>query len=165
MVIANIVNFVNNNITGGGKLFVTVVNVFGKWIGDFVGPGQKKETLPAASETASQSGIGGVSQSGSSSSGSSDSGGTGSQSGNTSVVTSTKPILRSTIGSYVLGARSVNDIATSDSSPSVNSVAGNKAVKINLAWLVMAIPLALPLFIIVRRKISALQHERQINVS
>lgn len=42
-IIANIVNFVNNNIVGGGKLFVAVVNVFGSWLGDFVGPGQSKE--------------------------------------------------------------------------------------------------------------------------
>ena len=46
-VIANIVNFVNNNISGGGKLFVTVVNVFGSWLGDFVGPGQKKAPTQA----------------------------------------------------------------------------------------------------------------------
>jgi len=46
-IIANIVNFVNNNITGGGKLFVTVVNVFGSWLGDFVTPGHKKEIAQA----------------------------------------------------------------------------------------------------------------------
>ena len=43
-IVANIVNFVNNNITGGGKLFVTVVNVFGSWAGDFLTPGSQKET-------------------------------------------------------------------------------------------------------------------------
>lgn len=42
-IVANMVNFVNNNITGNGKLVVTVVNVFGSWLGDFVTPGQKKE--------------------------------------------------------------------------------------------------------------------------
>lgn len=41
-IIANIVNFANNNIKKGGKLFVTIVNVFGDWIGNFVGPGQAK---------------------------------------------------------------------------------------------------------------------------
>lgn len=40
--IANLVNFVNNNISGNGKLIVTVVNVFGSWVGDFVTPGSKK---------------------------------------------------------------------------------------------------------------------------
>lgn len=47
-IIANLVNFVNNNITGNGKLFVTVVNVFGSWMGDLVTPGQKKEETAAA---------------------------------------------------------------------------------------------------------------------
>lgn len=42
-IIANLVNFVNNNIVGNGKVFVTVVNVFGSWLGDFVSPGQTKE--------------------------------------------------------------------------------------------------------------------------
>ena len=41
-IIANLVNFVNNNIVGNGKLVVTVVNVFGSWLGDFVTPGQTK---------------------------------------------------------------------------------------------------------------------------
>ena len=48
-IVANLVNFVNNNITGGGKLVVTVVNVFGSWLGDFVSPGQKKEKKELAS--------------------------------------------------------------------------------------------------------------------
>jgi hypothetical protein len=48
-IIANVVNFVNNNIAHGGKVFITVVNVFGSWIGDFVTPGQEKN-LAAATE-------------------------------------------------------------------------------------------------------------------
>jgi hypothetical protein len=43
-IVANIVNFVNNNITGGGKLVVTVINVFGSWLGDFVAPGQQQRS-------------------------------------------------------------------------------------------------------------------------
>lgn len=50
-IVANLVNFVNNNITGNGKLVVTVVNVFGSWIGDFVTPGQKKENKIAQNST------------------------------------------------------------------------------------------------------------------
>lgn len=42
-IVANLVNFVNNNISGNGKLFVTVINVFGSWMGDFVAPGQAQE--------------------------------------------------------------------------------------------------------------------------
>lgn len=45
-IIANIVNFVNNNIINKGKLIVTVVNVFGSWIGNFITPGQQKQTIP-----------------------------------------------------------------------------------------------------------------------
>ncbi len=48
-VVANMVNFVNNNISGKGKLFVTVINVFGTWVGDFVSPGTKKDNLAQGS--------------------------------------------------------------------------------------------------------------------
>ncbi len=61
-IIANIVNFVNNNIVGGGRLFVTVVNVFGSWVGDFVGPGFKKEVKDAASNQNDVNGVGGMSE-------------------------------------------------------------------------------------------------------
>lgn len=47
-IVANLVNFVNNNIMGNGKLVVSVVNVFGNWFGDFVTPGQKKQNKPTA---------------------------------------------------------------------------------------------------------------------
>lgn len=43
-IVANIVNFVNNNIVGDGTLVVTVINVFGSWVGDFVSPGQEKQS-------------------------------------------------------------------------------------------------------------------------
>lgn len=49
-VIANIINFVNNNITGKGKLVVTFVNVFGSWVGDLVTPGQKKDHSQQSSQ-------------------------------------------------------------------------------------------------------------------
>ena len=52
-IVANMVNFVNNNISGGGKLVVTVVNVFGSWLGDFISPGQKKSSS-AKSDLASE---------------------------------------------------------------------------------------------------------------
>lgn len=42
-IVANVVNFVNNNIASGGKVTVTMVNVFGSWIGDFVGPDSQKQ--------------------------------------------------------------------------------------------------------------------------
>ena len=52
-IIANLVNFVNNNVKGGGNLVVTVVNVFGSWVGDFVTPGQKKENKTTQQQSAS----------------------------------------------------------------------------------------------------------------
>ena len=55
-IVANIVNFVNNNITGGGTLYVLVVNVFGSWLGDFVGPGQEKQNETYAQAVGGPSG-------------------------------------------------------------------------------------------------------------
>lgn len=43
-IIANIINFVNSNISSDSKLIVTVVNVFGSWVGNFLPPGYEKET-------------------------------------------------------------------------------------------------------------------------
>ncbi|HBC72811.1 TPA: hypothetical protein DCZ90_03305 [Candidatus Amesbacteria bacterium] len=56
-IIANLVNFVNNNITGGGRLVVSVVNVFGSWLGDFVTSGQKKTPNPDLPVTAQSENI------------------------------------------------------------------------------------------------------------
>jgi outer membrane biosynthesis protein TonB len=79
-VIANIINFVNTNIVGTGNLFVTVVNVFGSWLGNFIGPGYTKEASGSGSQPTSQQEVGGASMvsnsessSSQSSSGSSDS--------------------------------------------------------------------------------------------
>lgn len=58
-IIANLVNFVNNNVTGGGKLYVNVVNVFGSWMGDFVTPGQTKQPKPAPASSDNTAHVGG----------------------------------------------------------------------------------------------------------
>ncbi|MBI4136607.1 hypothetical protein HY469_00940 [Candidatus Roizmanbacteria bacterium] len=50
-IVANIVNFVNNNIVGDGTLFVTVVNVFGSWTGNFKTPWAEGETQELAQNT------------------------------------------------------------------------------------------------------------------
>lgn len=51
-VVASIVNFVNNNIVGSGRLFVNVINVFGSWLGNFIAPGYQEENSsnPLASD-------------------------------------------------------------------------------------------------------------------
>ncbi len=54
-IVANLVNFVNNNISGG-KLVVTMVNVFGSWFGDFVGPGQTKQVKANGTQDPAQGG-------------------------------------------------------------------------------------------------------------
>ena len=41
----------NNNISGDGTLYITVVNVFGSWVGDFVSPGYEKEPETLAHES------------------------------------------------------------------------------------------------------------------
>lgn len=49
-IIANMINFVNNNIVGGGVLRVLFINVFGSWTGDLVPPGQKKQAKNESSK-------------------------------------------------------------------------------------------------------------------
>lgn len=53
-ILATVVNFVNTNIMGGGRLFVTVVNVFGSWLGNFRGPGVEAEETEVADQGAPQ---------------------------------------------------------------------------------------------------------------
>lgn len=46
-IIANIINFVNNNVRSDGRILVTIINVFGDWVGNFLPPGiQKEEEIP-----------------------------------------------------------------------------------------------------------------------
>lgn len=49
-IVASLLNFVNNNISSQSKVFLTVVNVFGRWLGDFRPPGSEEETPPPPSE-------------------------------------------------------------------------------------------------------------------
>jgi len=86
-VMANIVNFVNNNFSGG-KVVLSVVNVFGSWLGSFVTPGQKPP------EIASQ-GVGGAPVSNDSSSQSETSEQTNNESEDTARATSDEQVLGS----------------------------------------------------------------------
>src|SRR3972149_491642 len=160
-VIASIVNFVNNNINGGGKLFVTVINVFGSWLGDFVGPGQTKENNDSGN---SGGGLGGVG--GNASQGDSQESGSAQQSGNSEV--SSSSIATSVLGLFINstgnGSGSIsfgNDqesvqavMGVSDDGQGGNPTAGNKVVRINLAWLTPLIPLGILVLLRKRRKVT-----------
>lgn len=50
-IIANLVNFANNNISGGGVLHVLFVNIFGKLNGDIAPPGQKPQAKSSGAAT------------------------------------------------------------------------------------------------------------------
>jgi len=163
-IIANIVNFVNNNIVAGGRLFVTVVNVFGSWIGDFVGPGYSKE------KTNSESGIGGASGnnlfSTQSNSQNSDSLAQNSQSGQSQVETAnlrtnTNQAGRA-LGIFVKG-NSLNNSSSSDPSEDKaalnvsggsDAITAKRTIKINLAWFILVIPFVFAVKVF-RRKFAA----------
>lgn len=145
-VVANIVNFVNNNIVGNGKLLVTVVNVFGSWVGDFVGPGGKSEDPPILTghtQNESEPARGGLSNQ------------TNSNASNnapqvlgTSIAqTITKKLAKKVLGTAdVEGETSVEVIEEPTTEelelPQVaSSQSGRKKITINLAWSLLGIPL------------------------
>lgn len=159
-IIANIVNFVNNNIVGSGRLFVTVINVFGSWLGDFVGPGKEKEV----SSNTDNSGIGGSSYEQSQSQTGSD----GSEGDNALEIQIQENILAPTTVSpehNIVEVFQKTDVSQSSSDEEgeaamvagINTLEdqplGRKVVKVNLAWLVIALPL-IGLYIVRRKKLS-----------
>lgn len=146
-IIANIVNFANNNITGGGRLFVTVVNVFGSWLGDFVSPGTEA-TAQENNNSNDNHALGGVSNQQSSSNDSSNS---NNESLNTTSTPATLPNNNIALATQklnsskpgVLAAASVPTDSEVDSGiiPTVNAFTGDTSeafakdtVKVNLAW-------------------------------
>lgn len=150
-IIANIVNFVNNNIVGGGRLFVNVINVFGSWLGDFVSPGHTKEVggLALVNEE-NETVIGGESDhlsAGSSNSESSGSDGGSNEgfdnfSSDGSIFVHT-PLVRAMGTSFSFSTFSSDEeegeiALVSDNSGSAE-VAGKKVVKVNLAWIFVLI--------------------------
>ena len=149
-VIANLVNFVNNNIVGG-KLLVTFVNVFGNWFGDFLTPGTHKENNdagiggPPSGDQLTENNNSQQNLSNSSSSGSNNSGST-----NTVVVainnpmTNTVRVLAAATGSF-LGA------VNSDGANSSMNTAGAKKTTINLAWAIVFIPILFAIYLISKK--------------
>jgi hypothetical protein len=146
-IIANLVNFVNNNISGG-RLFVNVVNVFGSWMGDFMGPGQKKESNVTADSTTN--GVGGSSQSSSNTSSSSESQETNvsaSEEGdNELVITVNNPL--ALVASAFVSSESFSGSGQENSQEEVDAgqeevlgaTAERKTVRVNLAYVLLALP-------------------------
>ena len=161
-VIANLVNFVNTNISGG-RLVVTVVNVFGNWLGDFVTPGQEQrqktsETHELASTSPSE-GRGGTQES-SNDSGQSENANTNQDDTRGEEVLSNETTgvgsLRDTSDgtSVTTGNGSSQAFVRSQGEQNEVSVLGEsahasdtiqKAIRINLAWLILLLPALLVL--------------------
>lgn len=167
-VIANLVNFVNNNIAGNGKLFVTVVNVFGSWMGDFVTPGTKKEDN---TESLAQGGTGpdentyqgnsNPTQPTQTSNNAPNNTGSGAAAG-AAVVSSSNSSNNQAGG--ILGAwNPIVHVAAfkdkNDSLPQTLTAAeeGAKKIRINAAWALLSLPL-LPLLYLNRRKIYQIRN-------
>ena len=164
-VIANIINFVNNNIAGNGRLFVTVVNVFGSWIGDLVAPGQEKqnnsENLAAGTDSEnsnnSDNGVGGNSNNNSNNSDNSNSN-TNSNS-NSNGGSNTQVSGQISIGANISsndgnGSPEGEVLVAQTNSNDSGILAGEEQVKsvtVNLAWiLLLTVPFSI--FLVLRRK-------------
>jgi hypothetical protein len=160
-IIANIVNFVNNNIVGGGNLFVNIVNVFGSWIGDFVTPGYTPQNSAIASnETHSENSHTQESSNNDSSNSNSVSNPTASRESTNDLI---EPILTPALKkvSKVLASASLgfetgdgngNETAFAGSSiDSTNQVNSKKVYDINLAYGLLLIPLA-GVYILIRKR-------------
>ncbi len=137
-IVASLVNFVNNNVAAGGRLFVTVVNVFGNWTGNFRGIGQE-----AVQASANETGIGGVSEIPNVQS-SNDSSGTSSNE-STTIVTTEPTAKPKSVASYStshlsLANQGVSPEDESETEEIVPQVLGMQAAAdssrtINLAWI------------------------------
>lgn len=152
-IIASIVNMVNNNFAGGGRLFVTVVDVFGSWLGDFIAPGYKKSTSQAITQN-DQNQQGAISSSNSSSGGSSN-GSVSNNSQNPSSTSSTTNSNQQTSnntspksnasGTSIVQVASFQESSMSNDTESISqgTIVGKSKIKINLAWLLLATPVLL----------------------
>ena len=147
-IVANIVNFVNNNVVGDGKLVVTVINVFGSWLGDFVAPGQTKQAkapnAPSNESNSNQSS--GNNNGGSQGSSSTVASATGTKTvttsgGNTELTINSKKYAGGTVeGTSTGGTKNEATVAKSVGQDGSAAVA-DKKITINLAWLLLALPL------------------------
>lgn len=163
-VIASIVNFVNNNIAGSGKLVVTIVNVFGTWIGDFVTPGNEKDYSEVAR--------GGESSSTNNSSSSQETQSQDSSEDNAINSSDETPLdVAQAVATYAGGlvsgyrltqASLVTEGETGDKLAGVVSedilgagAQAKKTIKLNLAWLIVIVPLFVGYRIVRKRVLAA----------
>ena len=143
-IIANIVNFVNNNVTGGGKLVVTVVNVFGSWLGDFVAPGQQRRNTANNSSNSSNSNTSATTNSNTTTTST-----VASATGNaTTSTTKVQHYTNKTVAGSVKGSSTTNGGQTNLEATVAKSVGqdgsaavAKKTINVNIAWLLMALPL------------------------
>ena len=144
-IVANLVNFVNNNVVGGGKLVVTVINVFGSWLGDFVAPGQTQQakTQNNNSNTTSNNGSSSNNSSGGSST-------VASAKGQANVTVAGSTVANNNDSSFAGSVKGSNTNGTTLHEATVAKSVGqdgsaavaDKKLRINLAWLLLALPLA-----------------------
>lgn len=185
-VIANMANFVNNNIASGGRLFVTVVNVFGTWTGNFLTPGSGKEqTEQLAQGTASSNpsqpsgdgsggGNGGTqstsNQSVSNPAGPSSNSANGTVSNLSPANGEVQPagINTAVMGAFAQVAGFRTEAEGLDSTGAEGLVASlnvsKKAMKINLAWVLLALPLVAGMFLVkYKSKLSNILPKKRIS--
>ncbi|OGE29382.1 hypothetical protein A2867_00035 [Candidatus Daviesbacteria bacterium RIFCSPHIGHO2_01_FULL_40_11] len=169
-IIASIINMVNNNVSGSGRLFVTVIDVFGSWLGNFRAPGYVQEAL--AEDSGSDNPQGGVSSTDNRETGSSEVANSENRSNNGSnngsqendSSNSTGSSQRRLLVSYaatsstggggyaqVAGFQAENISGTNSGDSLTAKVNFKKAVKINLAWLLIVIPASLIALVAIRK--------------
>lgn len=160
-IIANLINFANNNITGGGKLVVTIINVFGSWVGDFVPPGMEK---PKDNDLADESDLPQTGSNGNSQDSSITTGSEASENNSSETETEDTEAAPLKNISRSLSFKSIaNILALSTEEPEQNDLIqslatteeGNdkseKTLKVNLAWMMFLLPLSAAI-VLVRRK-------------
>lgn len=146
-IIANIVNFVNNNIKGTGKLLVTVVNVFGNWFGNFVGPGftaevESDEQEPAIGGANLNQGTGGNEEGG---------GATTTTTQTTGGTTNSIPFVGGVLA-FNQGGGQAQVAKISISIPSATEADGKKTIDVNFAWALPGLFFGGIISMIVRRR-------------
>lgn len=166
-IMANIVNFVNNNIAKGGKLFVTVVNVFGSWTGDFVAPGQEKRAKDNQNQGANDSSTSNNSNNNSSSNNSQTTTTTtlttnSASSSNVGVIGGVTNTFRGIFGSSINNNQTPPMVLGASKNQTKNDLvkpAIAKKLVINLAWMLVILPGLLLAYSLIRfsKKINAMQ--------